>query len=177
GTTVALDSLGDRLMYRLAYRNMGTYQTMLVNHSVDVGGGQGGIRWYEIRDPAGAASIYQQGTYAPDATTRWMGSIAMDKKGDIALGYTASSTTVYPSIRYTGRLASDPLGTLPQGEATLIAGTGVQTGTASRWGDYAMMGVDPTNDCTFWLTHEYVQTTGLKTWQTRVGAFKFPGCR
>jgi hypothetical protein len=179
GTTVGLDGLGDRLMYRLAYRNFGDHESLVVNHSVDVGSGQAGLRWYEVRStpPQGAFSLYQQGTYAPDSTNRWLGSIAMDKQGNIALGYTVSSSTVYPSIRYTGRLAGDPRGTLPQGEATLIAGSGVQTGQYNRWGDYAMMAVDPSDDCTFWLTHEYVQTTGTKSWQTRVGAFKFPGCR
>jgi len=179
GTSVGLDGLGDRLMYRLAYRNFGDHEALLLNHSVDVGGGHAGIRWYEVRStpPGGALSIYQQGTYAPDATNRWMASLAMDKVGDIGVGYTVSSSSVYPSIRYTGRLAGDALGTLPQGEATLIAGSGVQTGTANRWGDYSMMAVDPSDDCTFWFTNEYVQTTGTKSWQTRVGAFKFPGCR
>jgi hypothetical protein len=179
GTTIGLDGLGDRLMYRLAYRNFGDHESLVVNHSVDVGNGAAGLRWYEARSapPQAPVRLYQQGTYAPDATNRWLGSIAMDKQGDIALGYTVSSGSVYPGIRYTGRLAGDPLGTLPQGEATLISGSGSQIGTASRWGDYAMMAVDPADDCTFWLTHEYVQTTGLKTWQTRVGAFKFRTCR
>ncbi|HMA33729.1 MAG TPA: hypothetical protein VKY74_04545, partial [Chloroflexia bacterium] len=175
-TAVGLDGLGDRLMFRLAYRNFGGYDTVVLNHSVNVGGGQAGVRWYEVRNPTGTPSLYQQGTYAPDTTSRWMGSIAMDHAGDIAVGYSASSATIYPSIRYTGRLASDPLGTLPQGEATLMAGSGSQTGTANRWGDYSDLTVDPTDDCTFWYTTEYYATTGERNWRTRIGSFKFPGC-
>src|SRR5438270_2980403 len=105
-----------------------------------------------------------------------MGSIAMDQAGDIALGYSVSSSTVSPSIRYTGRLASDTFGTLPQGESTLIAGSGSQTSSYNRWGDYSMMAVDPTDDCTFWYTQEYYATTSDRGWQTRVGSFKFPTC-
>lgn len=179
GTSVKLDGLGDRLMHRLAYRNFGDHQALVVAHSVNAAssGTQAGVRWYEIRDPGGTPSIYQQGTYAPaDGVYRWMGSIAMDRDGNIGLGYSAANASTYPSIRYTGRLASDPLNTLPQGETTLIAGTGSQTGTASRWGDYANMSVDPVDDCTFWFTSEYVQTTGTVTWKTRIGSFKFPSC-
>src|SRR5207248_1579349 len=116
------------------------------------------------------------GTYAPDATNRWMGSVAMNGSGDMALSYSASSSSVFPGIRYTGRLASDPLGTLPQGEGTLINGSGSQTGSADRWGDYSMMTVDPSDDCTFWFTTEYMPTTGTAPWQTRIGAFKFSSC-
>src|SRR5205823_1386233 len=118
-----------------------------VNHTVSVGGVAAG-RWYEIRNPSSTASLYQQGTYNPDSTYRWMGSVAMDQAGDMALGYSASSSSVYPSIRYTGRLATDALNTLPQGEATLLAGTGFQSGV-NRWGDYSALAVDPSDDCTF----------------------------
>lgn len=178
GTTVKLDGIGDRLMFRLAYRNMGTYETLVATHSVNAlsSGTQAGVRWYEIRNPAGTPSIFQQGTYAPDATNRWMSSIAMDGSGNIAMVYSASSSSVYPSIRYTGRLVTDALGQMPQGETTLIAGSGSQTGTGSRWGDYAQMAVDPTDDCTFWMTHEYMPTTGQASWTTRIGAFKFDAC-
>ena len=100
----------------------------------------------------------------------------MDSAGNMALGYTVSSGSVYPGIRYTGRLASDPLGQMPQGETTLIAGSGSQTGTGSRWGDYSMMAVDPSDDCTFWFTNEYMPTTGGAPWKTRIGAFKFGAC-
>ncbi|HET9494116.1 MAG TPA: S-layer homology domain-containing protein [Chloroflexia bacterium] len=178
GTSATLDTLSDRLMYRLAYRNMGTHEALLVNHTVDSGGDIAGVRWYEIRDPNGnPPTVFQQGTYAPaDGTDRWMGSIAMDHQGNIAVGFSASSTTVYPSIRYAGRLATDPPGELSQGEETLIAGTGSQTGSVGRWGDYSQMNVDPVDDCTFWYTTEYIQVTGERTWRTRIGSFKFPGC-
>ena len=179
GTSTKLDSLGDRLMYRAAYRNMGTYETLVLNHSVNVGTSkrsvQGGVRWYEVRNPAGTASLYQQGTYAPDTKNRWMGSIAMDKLGDIGLGYSVSSSTVYPGLRYTGRLAADPLGTMPQGEGTFYTGVGVQSGV-SRWGDYSNMSIDPSDNCTFWFTSEYNNNGGFN-WSTRIGTFKFAGCQ
>ena len=121
--------------------------------------------------------MYQQGTYAPaDTEHRWMGSVALDHNGNMAVGYSASSSSVYPSIRYTGRLVGDPLDTLPQGETSIIAGGGSQTHSAARWGDYSMLGVDPTDDCTFWYTQEYVQATGIVPWQTRIASFKFPSC-
>jgi Carboxypeptidase regulatory-like domain len=176
GTAARLDGLGDQLMYRLAYRNFGDHQSLVVNHAVDVGGGQAGIRWYEVRDPGGSPLIYQQGTYAPDSLSRWTGSIAMDHIGNMALGYSVSSASTYPSIRYAGRLVNDPLGVLGQSEVSLIAGSGAQTSPTSRWGDYSMMGVDPVDDCTFWYTQEYYASTSSSSWQTRIGAFRFPSC-
>jgi hypothetical protein len=178
GTSVGVDGLGDRLMFRLAYRNFGDHESLVVTHSVNAAGSglRAGVRWYEIRNPNGAAAIYQQGTYAPDANNRWLGSIAMDRDGNMAVVYSVSSSSVFPSIRYTGRLASDPLGQLPQGETTLISGSGSQTGTGSRWGDYAMMSVDPVDDCAFWFTSEYMPSTGGAPWKTRIGSFKFPSC-
>ncbi|HUS14450.1 MAG TPA: hypothetical protein VM536_05445, partial [Chloroflexia bacterium] len=174
GTTQKLDGIGDRLMYRLAYRNFGDHQALAVTHNVNAGGGLAGLRWYEIRNPAGTPSIYQQGTYAPDSTNRWMGSAAFDAAGGLALGYSVTSGTTYPGIRYTGRLVDDPLGTLPQGEGTLFAGSGVQSGV-NRWGDYSDLSVDPTDDCTFWYTTEY-NNSGNWYWRTRIGSFKFPSC-
>ena len=111
-------------MYRLAYRNFGDHQALVANHSVTAGSSVG-VRWYEIRNPA-APAVYQQGTYAPDSSYRWMGSIAMDKAGNIALGYSVSSGSIHPAVRYTGRASSDTLGTL-QGETSIIEGTGSQT--------------------------------------------------
>ncbi|MEO8288428.1 MAG: S-layer homology domain-containing protein [Chloroflexota bacterium] len=176
-TGVKLDALADRAMYRLAYRNMGDHESLMFNHTVDVDGtDHAGVRWYEFRDLANGPTIYQQGTYAPDAANRWAGSIAMDGDGNIAVGYSVSSSSVFPSIRYSGRLASDPLGQLSQGEATLMAGTGSQTSSSGRWGDYSMITVDPSDDCTFWYTNEYYPTTAAATWKTRIGSFKFPGC-
>src|SRR5437870_4444423 len=152
-------------MYTLAYLNFGDHQTLVTNHTVDIANGgrvNTGVRWYELRSLAGSPfrpALYQQGTYAPDSDNRWMGSVAMDRAGDIGVGYSVSSSSTYPSIRCAGRLASDPLGTLAQGEAALIAGGGSQTGAAGRWGDYSMMAVDPSDDCTFWYTQEYYSTT------------------
>ena len=178
GTTAKLDAIADRAMYRAQYRNFGAYQAIVTNHTVDATSTDiAGIRWYELRNTAGAGwVINQQSTFSPDATQRWMGSIAMNSNGDIALGYSASSSSMYPAIRYTGRLAADPLNTLTQGEGTLMAGTGAQTHTAARWGDYSMLAVDPTDDCTFWYTSEYVQTTGSAPWRTRIGSFKLANC-
>jgi len=178
-TTNKLDSLADRLMYRLAYRNLGNAESLLVNHSVTVGNKRTGItsvRWYEIRNPNGVPSVFQQGTLnSSDGIHRWMGSIASDKQNNIALGYSASSGTVKPSIRYTGRLAADALGTM-QTENIIQAGGGSQTGTLHRWGDYSAMTVDPVDDCTFWYTTEYLKASGSFNWSTRIASFKFPGC-
>jgi hypothetical protein len=169
GTTQQLDSLGDRLMHRLAYRNLGDHESLVVNHSV-VAGSTVGIRWYEIRSPNGTPTVFQQGTYAPDNNNfRWMGSIAMDGWGNIALGYSVSSGTIFPDIRFTGRVVPDPLGTM-ETEGTLVAGRGSQTGSG-RWGDYTSMAIDPTDDATFVYTNQYLLATG-NTWTTRVSTFR-----
>jgi hypothetical protein len=173
-TTQRLDSLADRLMYRLAYRNRGGVQSLVVNHSVTAGSSVG-VRWYELRISGSTLSVFQQGTYAPDATYRWMGSIAMDKVGDIALGYSASSTSVRPSIRYTGRTPTDAAGTMGA-ENIVKAGGGSQLRTLNRWGDYSAMQVDPVDDCTFWYTNEYLKAGGTFNWSTWIVSFKFPGC-
>ncbi len=151
------------------FGNFGSYGAVYLNHVCDVAGKRS-ERWYEIRINSGTSSIYQQGTYAPDTHHRWMGSIAGDKWGNIALGYSVASTTLYPSIRYAGRLSTDPLGALSQGEASIIEGGGSQVGI-SRWGDYSAMSIDPVDDETFWYTQEYYATTG-SNWQTRIGSFK-----
>ena len=134
-----------------------------------------GVRWYEIRNPNGTPTVFQQGTFSPNANSRWMGSIAMDKSGDIALGYSESSSSLVPSIAYTGRVPSDPLGTM-EAENLAFQGGGSQTGTLHRWGDYSSMSVDPVDDCTFWFTTEYLATSGSFNWSTRIVSFKFPGC-
>src|SRR5919202_3998218 len=121
-----LDAIADRPMYRFAYRNLGTHEALLMNHTVNVSG-HAGVRWYELRKTSAPWSIYQQGTFSPSSDSRWMGSAAMDQSGDIAVGYSVSSTSIYPSIRYAGRLPGDPLGALSQGEATLFSGTGTET--------------------------------------------------
>src|SRR5260221_5595100 len=144
GTTQQLDSLADRLMYRLAYRNFGSHERLVVNHSVTAGS-SGGVRWYEIQNPNGTPIVAQQGTFAPDSSFRWMGSIAMDQAGDMAMGYSVSSSTVNPSVRFTGRTPSDPANTM-EAETNVIDGTGSQTGTLTRWGDYSALTVDPVDD-------------------------------
>lgn len=171
-----VDALSDRLMNRLAYRNFGTHESLVVNHTVDVDGAdRAGVRWYEIRDPLGTPIVHQAGTFSPDGDDRWMASAAMDGAEGLAIGFSVSGPTTYPSIRYAGRLAGDPPGILAQGEATLVAGSGYQT-DASRWGDYSALTVDPTDDCTFWYLGEYVATSGTRAWRTRVGAFGLDGC-
>ncbi|MGI8608444.1 MAG: COG1470 family protein [Candidatus Dormibacteria bacterium] len=176
GTRQQLDTLADRVMFRLAYRNFGDHEAMVINHSI-VAGSSVGIRWYELRPSGGALTVFQQGTYAPDSNYRWMGSMAMDHSGDIALGYSVSSSSLHPGIRYSGRLAGDAAGTMPQGEATVITGGGSQTGqNLSRWGDYTEMTVDPADDCTFWYVNQYQAATGAFNWSTRIASFKFPSC-
>ncbi|HLN53789.1 MAG TPA: GEVED domain-containing protein [Prolixibacteraceae bacterium] len=173
GTSQTLDPLSDRLMYRLQYRNFGTYESMVTNHTVNVGNGQAGVRWYELRKSGGGNwSIYQQGTFAPaDGLDRWMGSIAKNADGNIALGYSVSASSKYPSIRFAGQTAGyTPLGQLDITETSIFEGTKSQTGL-NRWGDYSMMSVDPTNDLTFWYTTEY--SNGGWNWKTRIASFNF----
>jgi len=174
GITQKLGTFADRLMFRLSYRNFGDHETLVVNHSVDSGGGISGIRWYEIRNPNSTHTVFQQGTYSPDSNNRWMGSIATDLNGSIALGYSVSSGKLFPGIRYTGRLVTDGKNTLPQGESIIMSGTGSQT--HNRWGDYSAMTVDPVDDCTFWYTNEYIPFNGSFNWHTRIASFKFPSC-
>jgi hypothetical protein len=177
GTSQQLDTLGDRLMYRLAYRNFGDHEALVINRSVTAGSSTG-IRWYELRTgSSNSLNIFQQGTYAPDSNYRWMGSIAQDASGDIGLGYSVSSSSLHPQIRYTGRFAGDPAGTMPQSEGTIIAGAGSQTGSnLSRWGDYSAIAVDPSDDCTFWYANEYIPANGAFNGRTRIASFKFSGC-
>jgi len=175
-------SYRQRPTFRLAYRNFKNYETLVTNQSVEATPGVAGVRWYEIRRVGGTYSLQQQGTFAPnDGVHRWMGSIAQDKKGDMGLGYSVvNGTTVYPGIRYTGRLAGDPAGQMTLGEGTIMDGSGVQRTTNSRWGDYTDLTVDPVDDCTFWYVNEYYtlagQISSTAGWQTRIASFKLPGC-
>jgi hypothetical protein len=182
GTGEGLTSLGNFVMYRLSYRNFGSYESLVVNHSVQVNpsSSQVGVRWYEIRDPDGTPTVHQQGTYAPDSTTyRWMGSAAQDQAGDVAVGYSVSdSTSIYPGVRFAGRLSTDPLDVL-EAETAIVSGTASQFGTpeSDRWGDYSSMSIDPTDDCTFWYTAEYIAVSGgSPSWNTRIASFKFNNC-
>jgi hypothetical protein len=175
GTRLRLDSLANRLMYRLAYRNFGDHESLVVTHSVNAGTSVG-VRWYEIRNPRTTPTVYQQGTYAPDARYRWMSSVAQDGAGNIGLGFSTSSTSTHPGVHFTGHLTSDPLGVMGQGEGVLIDGAGSQTEGLGRWGDYASLTVDPVDDCTFWFTSEYIPAVGSFNWRTRIGTFKLSGC-
>lgn len=171
-------SYRQRPLNRAAYRNFGSYQAIVTNQSVEAAPAMAGIRWWEVRNPGANAVLYQDSTYAPgvtDGVHRWMGSIAQDRNGNMGLGYSTSSTTVFPGIRYTGRLESDPLNTMPQGEGTFITGGGGHTAATRRWGDYTSMNVDSTDDCTFWYINEFFATSGT-TWTLRAGSFKFPEC-
>ena len=182
----SLEVLGDRILHRLAYRNFGDHESLVVNHTVNVGTGltsstyHGAVRYYEMRRalPGGAFAINEQATFAPDGDSRWMGSAAMDHQGNLAVGYSVSSRSTYPSIRYAGRLATDPPNGLFQGEATLQAGAGEQGDGGYRWGDYSALSVDPADDCTFWYTTEYygADPPTPYSWRTRIGRFSFPGC-
>ncbi len=178
GTAAKVDAISDRLMYRLQYRNFGTHEALVVNHTVDVDGADhAGVRWYEIRNPGSVPVIFQQGTYAPDPDHRWMASVAMDKDGNIGLGFSVSGAITSPSIRYTGRLATDSLNMMTLGEADLMVGAGSQLDSSGRWGDYSTLVVDPADDCTFWYTQQYYAVTSEAGWQTRIGSFAFPGCQ
>jgi hypothetical protein len=184
GTSQQLDSLADRLMYRLSYRNFGTRESLLINHSVASGGGSG-IRWYELSNASAKTManatpvLRQQGTYAPSSDYRWMGSAAMDKTGGIAVGYNVSSSTVKPSIRYAYRGPADTLGVLGN-ETSILAGPGVQTSqtsSLSRWGDYSMLSVDPVDGCTMVFTTEYIPSNGVFNWSTYIHSFKLSTCQ
>jgi len=176
-----LDSLGDRLMFRLAYRNFGDHEAMVVDHTVKPASGTavGSSRWYEFRStpPGGAFTNFQSGTFQNNTISLWMASIAMDKVGDIAMGMSASSTTVKPSVVYTGRIPTDALGKM-ESPFIVVKGTGVQNAnTFNRWGDYASMQIDASDDCTFWFAEEYYKTSGAFNWSTRLNSFKFTTCQ
>lgn len=173
-SSTELDAVSEWPMFRLAYRNFGTHQSMVGNFAVDVGSDRSGIRWFELRNNGGGWTLFQEGTHAPGTEHRFMGSIAQDQQGNIALGYNVSSSSMFPALRYATRLTTDALGTLGT-EVTLHAGTGSQTSTHSRWGDYSALSIDPADDCTFWFTGEYFSTTG-GNWRTRIGTFTIPEC-
>ena len=191
-TTVSgLDGIGDRLMNRLAYRNFGDHEAVVTTYAVcatgagtcdTAGGGTGtsGVRWVELRNvTSGPVTVFQESTYTGpggDTLWRWLGTAAMDNGGNMAVGYSTSNSASFPGMRYAGRLATDTLNTLAQGEATLFTGTGSQSSTGNRWGDYSAMTVDPQDDCTFWFTNEYYSTTSTFNWRTRIGNFVFSQC-
>jgi hypothetical protein len=178
-----LDNISGHFMYRLAYRNNGTQiapQESLVVSGPDAGSdaNHGAVTWFEFRNTGSSTAtptLFQSGTYDPDTSYRWLPSIAMDKGGNIALGYSKSSATLKPGIYVTGRLATDPAGTMGA-ETQMQAGIGSQLGAGNRWDDYSSMTLDPIDQCTFYYTNEYLKTNGGFNWSTRVAAFKFPTC-
>jgi hypothetical protein len=173
-TTQLLSTVGERLMNRLAYRNFGGYEAIVANHSV-AAGNTVGIRWYEIRNPAGAPIIFQQGTYIPDADYRWMGSMAMDHSGNIAMGYSKSGPGINPGIFLASREAADAPGTL-RAEVTIWTGGGSQLPDLDRWGHYSSIETDPVDDCTFWYTTQYLPVSGTFNWHTRIASFQSGTC-
>ena len=184
GTSQKLDSLADRLMYRLSYRNFGGgREALLVNHSV-ASGGTSGIRWYELKNATNQTLasanpvVRQQGTFQPNADYRWMGSAAMDQTGGIAIGYNVSNaTTMKPSIFYAYRSPADALGTLGS-ETSILYGLGSQMGNSlSRWGDYSTISIDPVDGCTMVFTSEYIPTDGSFNWATHISSFKLLTCK
>jgi hypothetical protein len=178
GTANVLDSRADSHNFRVVYRNFGTHDALLVTQAVDPSTpAVAAVRWWEIRNPSSNAPfIHQNSTYAPDAESRWMSSAAFDKRGNIAMAYTASSATTHPSIKLTGRLRIDPKN-LMRSEIVVQAGTGSQTGTLQRWGDSSTMQIDPADDCTFWYTSQYLVNNGSFNWNTRIASYRFPNCQ
>ena len=174
-TTRRLDAQGDKIMQRLVYRNIGGHESIVAIHSINSSAGGGGVRWYEFRlDDKRQPDLFQQGTYAPDAFYRWMGSPGMDRQGNIGIGYSFGGAPNFAGQRFAARLASDPSGTLGLHEAVLVEGEGSQT-NGNRWEDYATMAMDPSDDCTFWYVGDYLKK-GAAAYSTRIGAFRLPGC-
>ncbi|HET8723839.1 MAG TPA: MYXO-CTERM sorting domain-containing protein [Anaeromyxobacteraceae bacterium] len=176
GTSNTLDSLGDRLMNRTVYRNFGDHESLLASQTV-LASGASGVRWWEIRDPSTSPAVHQEGTVSPDGAYRFMGSIAMDKVGNAAVGYSVSSgaLSIYPGIAMSGRLAGDPPGTMPLGEIVLQPGIGHQV-ALGRWGDYSSMTIDPGDGCTFYYVNQFQPADGVFNWRTRIASFTLPGC-
>ena len=174
GTSQRLDAIAEWPMFRFQYRNFGTHETLLGNFTVEMDDftGHAGIRWFELRKTEEDDwHIYQEGTHAPDAHHRWMGSIAMNGEGNIALGYSVSSETLYPAIRYATQYYWDPVGSL-RNETSLVESTASQP-RFNRWGDYSSMNIDPVDDTTFWYTTEYLSESGY--WKTRISSIKLRG--
>ncbi len=173
GTTNSLDAIGNRLMFRLAYRNFGTHESVVGNYTVSAGG-VAGIRWFELRNvTAGPVTAFQESTYQPDSTWRWLGSAAMDGNGNLAVGFSASSSSINPQIRYAGRNVGDPLNTLTS-EKTSLRGHGQPNRWYTSWGTFSCLTIDPVDDTTFWYTNEYYESDSPSAWRTRIGSFKFP---
>jgi hypothetical protein len=176
GTDRRLDAQGDKIMARLVYRRANGRESVVAVHSVNTEAGAGGVRWYEFTVAKDrSVTLRQQGTYAPDGFYRWMASPAIDKRGNIGIGYSFGGTPHFAGQRFAGRLASDPLGVLTLRETVLVEGEAAQT-TTNRWEDYSQTAMDPSDDCTIWYVGDYYKK-GAATYSTRIGAFRMPGCR
>ena len=169
-----LDAQGDKLMARLVYRRIGARESIVAVHSVNTTAGAGGVRWYEFRiDTHRDVTLFQQGTYAPDSFYRWMASPAIDRLGNIGIGYSFGGTPHFAGQRFAGRLAGDPPGSLTLRETVLVDGEAAQD--AVRWEDYTQTAVDPSDDCTIWYVGDYLRK-GVETYSSKIGAFRMPGC-
>ncbi len=174
GTDRRLDAQGDKIMARLVYRKVQGKECLVAVHSVNTAAGGGGVRWYEFRlDKNRDPQLYQQGTYAPDNFYRWMASPAMDRNGNIGIGYSFGGTPNFPGQRFAARLANDPLGQLTLQETVLVEGEGVQN--VMRWQDYTQTAIDPSDDCTIWYVGDYIKK-GASNYSSRIGAFRLPRC-
>ena len=175
GTDRRLDSQGDKIMSRLVYRRIGNRESIVGTHSVNTTAGGGGIRWYELRlDKARNLTLHQQGTFAPDALFRWMASPAVDRFGNIGIGYSFGGPPHFVGQRFAGRLLEDPLGKLTLRETVLVEGEDIQT--AMRWQDYTTTAIDPVDDCTVWYVGDYIKK-GASSYSSKIGAFRMPGCK
>jgi hypothetical protein len=175
GTDRRLDAQGDKIMARLVYRKIGNRESIVAVHSVNTSAGAGGVRWYEFRvNKDRSVKLYQQGTYAPDGFYRWMASPAIDRKGNIGIGYSFGGAPNFAGQRFAGRLANDPLGLLTLRENVLVAGEASQN--VMRWEEYTQTAVDPSDDCTIWYVGDYLKK-GETNYSSKIGAFRFPGCR
>ena len=171
GSSTRLDAQGDKLMQRLVYRNFGDHQSLVITHSINGTSSGGGLRWYEFRvDGAGTVTLYQQSTFVPDTNYRWLGSAAMDGRGNIGIGYSFGGSTMYPGQRFAARAAGDPLGTLGYAESVLINSTAAKGG-GNRWEDFATTVVDPSDDATFWYMGDYYKSTSRSI---HIGSFRLP---
>jgi hypothetical protein len=169
-----LDAQGDKIMQRLVYRNVRGRESIVAVHSVNTAAGGGGVRWYEFNiEKDRSIRLKQQSTYAPDGYYRWMASPAMDRQGNIAIGYSFGGAPNHAGQRFAGRLAGDPPGTLPFHETVLVEGEAAQN--VMRWQDYTQTAMDPNDDCTVWYVGDYIKKDAA-TYSTRIGSFRFPGC-
>jgi hypothetical protein len=177
GTDRHLDAQGDKIMARLVYRRLGNREAIVAAHSVNTAAGGGGVRWYEFAVDAKSRriTVRQQGTYAPDAFFRWLPSPAIDRAGNIGLGYSFGGTPNFAGQRVTGRRASDPPGTMALGETVLAEGEAAQMNTL-RWEDYTQTAIDPSDDCTIWYVGDYLKKDA-SSYSTKIGAFRLPGCQ